>query len=55
MNYRIFTVAIMMGDKVVKEIHNVFARNRGEAIDNAWQSNVAQQYRDGKHEAKAYS
>lgn len=55
MDYRIFTVAIMLGNKVVEEIQNVFAKNRDEAIGNAWQADVAQQYRDGKHEARAYS
>lgn len=55
MDYRIYTVAIMLGNKIVKEIHNVFAKDRVEAIANAWQSNAAQQYRDGKHEAKAYA
>lgn len=55
MDYRIFTVAIMLGNKVVKEIHNVFAKNRDEAISNAWKADVAQPFRDGQHEAKAYS
>ena len=55
MDYRIFTVAIMLGNKVVKEIHNVFANNRDQAIANAWQSNEAQPFRDGQHEARAYS
>lgn len=55
MDYRIYTVAIMLGNKIVKEIHNVFAQNRDQAIANAWQSNAAQPYRDGQHEAKAYS
>jgi hypothetical protein len=55
MDYRIFTVAIMLGNKVVEEIHNVFAINQRQACDNAWEADIAQQYRDGKHEARAYS
>jgi hypothetical protein len=55
MNYKIYTVAIMLGNKVVQEIHNVFASNQLEAETSAWQANVAQQYRDGRHTAKAYS
>lgn len=55
LNYKIYTVAIMLGDKVVKEIQNVFARNRQEAIHNAWQADVAKPFADGKHTAAVYS
>ena len=51
----LIVLLIMLGNKIVKEIHNVFAKDRVEAIANAWQSNAAQPYRDGKHEAKAYA
>lgn len=53
--YKTYNVAILLGNKVVQEIPNVFARNQMEAERDAWQANVAQQYRDGKHTAKAYS
>jgi hypothetical protein len=53
-SYKIYTVAIMLGDKVVKEIANVFAMNKQEAIHNAWQANDAKPFADGKHTAAAY-
>lgn len=55
MNYRIYTVCIMLGNKVVKEIRNVFATSRQDAIHNAWQSDDAQEFRDGKHTAAVYA
>ena len=55
MNYKIYTVAIMLGNKIVKEIRNVFAADQKDAIANAWRANEAQPYRDGKHTAAAYS
>lgn len=55
MNYKIYTVCIMMGNTVVKEIRNVFANNRQEAIHNAWQADEAKPFADGKHIAAVYA
>lgn len=53
-DYRFFHVGILSGDKVVQELPNVMARNRQEAIHNAWEHIDAQPFRDGKHTAAAY-
>lgn len=53
-DYRFFHVGILNGNKVVKELPNVMARNKQEAIHNAWEHIDAQEFRDGKHTAAVY-
>lgn len=55
MNYKIYTVCIMLGNTIVKEIGNVFATTRQEAIQNAWQAEAARPFMDGKHTAAVYA
>lgn len=54
-DYKFYKVGIMQGDKVVKELPNVMARSRQEAIHNAWSHIDAQPFRDGKHTMAVYA
>ena len=54
MAYQIYTFAIMIGDKVILEIPNIFATSKQDAINNGWLANQAQPYRDGQHTAAVY-